>query len=219
MFDIKHSNDERILAMLAAEVQNYFSRFANSGMQRGTLILVPACAVSAAATPMEYDFRDPEEYDQVVRVRNKEEKEIWDWYWRDEDLARRLARYLSPMPSWKELPSRRVDGSGDEPASRTASGKQKERTPTQEMQKKSRGFFNFRQKGTITSIERPATFDERETKAASDAKSANASSDDEVVLNVKAEEVSFRAENDMGLFETQRGWAVILKIKIELGRL
>jgi hypothetical protein len=216
--NLKHSNDERILALVAAEVQDYFSRFANLGMQRGTLILVPAGAVSAGAVPMEYDFRDPEEYDQVVRVRSKEEIGSGDWYWRDEDLARRLARYLSPTPSWKELPSRRVDGAGDEPASRAAFMKQNERTPTQEMQKKNRGFFGFRQNGTITSIERPLTLEEREAKAAADAKSTNASSDDEVILNVKAEEVSFRAENDMGLFETQRGWAVVLKMKVELGR-
>lgn len=172
---------------------------------------------------MEYDFRDPEEYDQVVRVRSKEETGSAEWYWRDEDMAQRLARYLSPTPSWKELPSRRVDEAVDEPAPetqapRTAFVKQNERTSTEEMQKRSRGFFGFRQKGTITSIERPPTLDEREVKVTSDAKLANASSDDEVILNVKAEEVSFRVENDMGIFETQRGWAVVLKMRVELGR-
>ena len=221
----KHGNDERILALLATEIQNFFSGFANSGLQRGTLILVPAGAVQEGATPMEYDFRDPEEYDQVVRVRSKEEMGSGDWYWRDEEMAERLARYVSPAPVWKELPSRRDGGSADEEltaasdaqAPRKAFARRTERTPTEEMQKQSRGFFGFRQKGTISSIERPPTLEERDAKADQDAKLASASLDDKVILNVKAEEVSFRTENEMGIFETQRGWAVVLKMKVELG--
>jgi hypothetical protein len=37
-------------------------------------------------------------------------------------------------------------------------------------------------------------------------------------MDVNADEVTFRTENDLGLFETQTGWAIVLKLKIEIGR-
>jgi len=89
--------------------------------------------------------------------------------------------------------------------------------PIEETQKQSRGFF-FRNKGTISSIERPPAAEERDVQVDPDAKVADASPDDKIGLNVKAEEVSFRTENHMGIFETQRGWAVVLKLNVELSR-
>jgi hypothetical protein len=240
-----HGNDERMLALLTTEIQLFFSGFADSGLQRGTLIMVPAGAVQEGAMPMEYDFKNPEEYDQVVRVRSKEEKERGEWYWRNEEMAKRLARYLSPTPSWKELPSRRDDSSSDgdsapggkvfvkrkkgatsrvdqgtanegaTPAPRHALRRRQK--PIEETQKQSRGIF-FRNKGTISSIERPPAAEERDVQVDPDAKVADASPDDKIGLNVKAEEVSFRTENHMGIFETQRGWAVVLKLNVELSR-
>ena len=249
---LTHGSDEQILALLATEIQIYFSGFANSGLQHGTLILIPSSAVQENATPMEYDFRNPEEYDQVVRVRSNEEKAGGQWFWQDEEMTKRLARYLSPTPSWKELPSRMDDGNEDD-ESKPAAGKafvkrigspatragrsvasetaplgehaprngfmrRKEKTPTEEMQKHSKGFFGFRKKGTITSIERPPAVEERDLKIDPGNKGSDASPEDEAALTVRAEEVSFRMENEMGLFETQRGWAVVLKLKVSLGR-
>ena len=218
---LTHGNDEQILTLLATEIQIFFSGFTNSGLQRGTLILVPSGAVQEGATPMEYDFRDPEEYDRVLRVRNKEEKESGEWFWKDEEMARRLARYLSPTPSWKQLPSRRDDGSEDDeprPAVK-AFVKRTQKTPVEVMQKQNKGFFGFRKKGTITSIERPPGAQERDLNIDPDAKVADASPDDQAALSVRAEEVSFRMENEMGLFESQRGWALVLKLNVDLGRL
>lgn len=219
---LTHDNDEQILTLLATEIQIFFSGFTNSGLQRGTLILVPSGAVQEGATPMEYDFRDPEEYDRVLRVRNKEEKESGEWFWRDEEMARRLARYLSPTPSWNQLPSRRDDGSEDNepmPAVRKAFVKRTQQTPVEVMQKQNKGFFGFRKRGTITSIERPPVAQERDLKINPDVKVADASPDDQAALSVRAEEVSFRMENEMGLFESRRGWALVLKLNVDLGRL
>lgn len=209
--------------MFTTEIQNFFSDFAHSGVQRGTLILVPAAAVQAGATPMEYDFRDQEEYDRVARVKSKEEVGDGQWFWRDEDMAMRLARYLSPTSAWTDLPSRSVaEGITEESAlssnqqvPRLRAMRPKKKVPTEEIQAPKRRLFG-RQRGTITSIEKPPTAEEKEMKAALDSKLANEHSEDKVDLAVKAEEISFRTENEMGIFETQRGWAVVLKMKVEL---
>jgi hypothetical protein len=36
-------------------------------------------------------------------------------------------------------------------------------------------------------------------------------------MDVKAEEVVFRTENDFGIFGTERGWGVVLRLKVILG--
>jgi hypothetical protein len=238
---LDHANDERILAILAAQTRLFLSGFVDSGLPRGTLILVPAGGLQNGATPMEYDFQDPKEYDQVVRVRSKEDTGSGEWYWRNDQMAGRLARYLSPTPVWGELPVRgdevpslgRDGLGGDAHAMRQKSAmKQKEKTAADDGGKQGRSFFGFRKK-VPASTERTSVVEsmveddnaqipsgkvDSDAKVVSDAKMESSSSEDKVLLDVKAEEVSFRTENDMGIFETQRGWAIVLKVKIELGR-
>lgn len=220
---LDHTNDERILAILASETQVFLSGFVDSGLPRGTLILVPAGVLPDKATPMDYDFQNPEEYDRVIRVRSKEDSAIAEWYWMEEQMAKRLARYLSPTPVWEDMPIRGDEGpsqGGDAYAARNKSAmKQKGRTPTDDGGKQSRGLFGFRKKVPI--VESVVGDDNAQVlsgKVNSDAKMGSASPEDKVLLDVKAEEVSFRTENDMGIFETQRGWAIVVKVKIELGR-
>lgn len=175
---------------------------------------------------MSDDFRDPEEFDRVVRLSSKA-IESGEWYWRDEDMAKRLARYLSPKPDWDDLPSRPDDRSPDaesmsspgDNASRRGFGGRKERSPVEEMQKQSRGgFFSFRKKGTVSAIERPPAAEERDVKASPSGKSEGTGSDDTIVLDIKADDMAFRMENEMGIFETRRGWAIVVKLNVVMGK-
>jgi hypothetical protein len=258
---LHEANDERILALLAAEMQLFFSGFATSGSLRGALILVPGHVVQEGATPMEYDFRDQAEYDRVARVSGKGEEHVsGEWYWRDERMAERLARYLNPTPVVKKLPARGDYSSSDEEGPsrkvfvKNTKGAVRRREKTTVVtennapeQTRSRKFFGFGKKGLVKSDEGTPVIEEskvveqapvgavrkkafvrrkdiaqymqnRDWKVHPDAKVGSTGSGDNVLMDVKAEEVSFRTENDFGIFETQRGWAIVLKLKVELDR-
>lgn len=158
---------------------------------------------------MEYDFKDPEEYDRVVRVRDKEEDEYGGgqkWFWRDEDMANRLADYLRPAPDPRimELPPRKEEIAAQQQQAEASS---------------SSGKWSWsRKKSGAKALERPPLVESRnDTKIASDVKMPSRDSEDKVLIDVKAEEVVFRTENDFGIFGTERGWGVVLKLKVILG--
>jgi hypothetical protein len=209
---LSHAQDEKILSLLTHQIQLYLSDFAKTGLQKGTLILVPAQGLEDQnALPMEYDFKDPDEYDRVVRIRDKEEAEYGGdqkWFWRDEDMAMRLAEYLRPKPDPRtmELPPRKEEVAAQqqqaEASSSSGSGK----------------WSWGRKKSIAKAAERPPLVESRnDTKIASDIKMPNRDSEDQVLMDVKAEEVVFRTENDFGIFGTERGWGVVLKLKVILG--
>lgn len=190
---LSHAHDEKILSLLTTQIQIYLSDFANSGLKKGTLILVPANGMTDEnALPTDYDFKDAEEYDRMVRMTSKDDKQGEMMYWRDEDMAQRLAGYLEPPPDPKstKLPPR----------------KQEEEEP------KARGFW-ARKKST-TSTPTAALVVERQGNAG--AKSAGEESGDKVVMAVRAEEVVFRTENAFGMYGTERGWGIVLKVKVIL---
>jgi len=161
--------------------------------------LIPAKGLEDAnALPVDYDFKDPNEFDRFERVRDKEAEEYDSdslWFWNDEDMARRLAGYLRPVKDLKkaELPARREEVKVE--------------------QTSSRGFWG-RKRSTSKAAERPALIEER-----NDVKDAelNAVGQDKVLMEVKAKEVVFRTENDFGIYETKRGYGIILKLKVVLG--
>lgn len=208
---LSHAQDEKILSLLTRQIQLYLSDFAKTGLQKGTLILVPAQGLEDQnALPMEYDFKDPEEYDRVVRVRDKEDEEYGGqkWFWRDEDMANRLAGYLRPAPDPRtmELPPRKeeiaIPQQQAEASSSSSSGK----------------WSWGRKKSVAKAAERPPLVESRnDTKIASDVKMSIRDSEDKVLMEVKAGEVVFRTENDFGIFGTERGWGVVLKLKVILG--
>jgi len=75
-----------------------------------------------------------------------------------------------------------------------------------------------RKKSIAKAAERPPLVESRnDTKIASDIKMPSRDSEDQVLMDVKAEEVVFRTENDFGIFGTERGWGVVLKLKVILG--
>lgn len=203
---LSHAQDEKILALLTTQIQIYLSDFANSGLKKGTLILVPANGITDEnALPSDYDFKNADEYDSVVRVRSKEDAGRDEWssgagemmYWRDEDMALRLAGTLRPPPDPRdmELPPRKeqVVATAEEP--------------------KSRGFWRSRKK-SVTKTPDPAVVVERrvDTKMPS----TNEQPRDKVVMDVRAEEVVFRTENELGIYGTERGWGIVLKLRVIL---
>jgi hypothetical protein len=204
---LSHAQDEKILSLLTHQIQLYLSDFAKTGLQKGTLILVPAQGLEDLnALPMEYDFKDPEEYDRVVRVRDKEEGEYGGgqkWFWRDEDMAVRLAGYLRPKPDPKtmELPPRKEGIAAQQEQSEYSS---------------SSGKWSWsRKKSSAKAAERPPLVESRnDTKVVSDVEMPSRDAEDKVDMSVKAEEVVFRTENDFGIFGTERGWSVVLKLKV-----
>ena len=207
---LSHAQDEKVLSLLTHQIQLYLSDFAKTGLQKGTLILVPAQGLEDPnAIPMEYDFKDPEEYDRVVRVRDKEEDEYGSgqkWFWRDEDMAMRLVGYLRPKPDPKtmELPPRKEEIAAQQQQAEASS---------------SSGKWSWSRKKSSTKVaERPPLVESRnDNKDASDVKMSSRDTEDKVHMDVKAEEVVFRTENDFGIFGTERGWGVVLKLKVILG--
>jgi len=206
---LSHAQDERILSLLTHQIQLYLSDFAKTGLQKGTLILVPAQGLEDQnALPMEHDFKDPEEYDRVVRVRDKEDDEYGGqkWFWRDEDMAMRLAGYLRPEPDPRtmELPPRKEGIAAQQQQAEGSSNT---------------GKWSWgRKKSVAKAAERPALVESRnDSKITSDVKMLNRDTEDKVLMDVKAEEVVFRTENDFGIYGTERGWGLVLKLRIILG--
>jgi hypothetical protein len=185
---LSHAQDEKILSLLTTQIQIYLSDWAKSGLHRGTLILVPSVAIpDEKALPVDFDFKDPDTYDRVVRVRDKEAEDHGEgmWFWNDEEKALRLARYLRPKKDLKnaELPPRKPES------------------------EKGRGWGWKR--GNSRAAERPPLI--------GDAKMARTKTGHEVLMTVKAEEVVFRTENEFGIYETQRGYGMVLKLRVVFG--
>jgi hypothetical protein len=206
---LSHAHDEKILSLLTTDIQLYLSDFAKTGLQRGTLILVPAKGLEDdKALPTDYDFKNPEEYDRVVRVRDKETDEYGDghmWYWRDEDMAMRLAGYLRPAPDPRamELPPRPEQVKAQAVESQPGNSSL-------------RGFWG-RKKSTSRTVETRPVEQSKEAKFDGDSKISVEEREDRVVMDVKAEEVVFRTENEFGIYGTERGWGVVVKLKVVLG--
>lgn len=185
---LAHAEDEKILGCLTTHIQVYLSDFASTGLKKGTLILVPARGLksqNAVPTDSDYDFGNREEYDRVVRVRSKGDDGIDEgsWYWEDEAMANRLVRILRPKPDLKnrDLPPRKEEVKKEE----------------------SRGFW-----GRKKSSPKPPLIEERrDEKTASEREKENG---DRVVVDVKAEEVCFRSENEFGIYESETGWGIVL---------
>ena len=153
---------------------------------------------------MPAEFEDKKEgvieYDQLVKIRDKEgsyDGEGEMWFWRDEDMAIRLAGYLKPAPDLKNapLPPRKQEVKAATAAAEPSS---------------SRGFW-----GRKKSAPKPALVEEsRDVKVETDA-IPNEMEQEKVLMDVKAEEVVFRMENDFGIFETRRGWGIVLKLWVQ----
>ncbi|KAF7908888.1 uncharacterized protein EAE98_012446 [Botrytis deweyae] len=188
---LEHAQEEKILSLLTTQIQIYLSEFANTGLRKGTLLLIPAhCIQNEKAQPLEFDRENPG-YDVSVEIGDKESLNGGSWFWEDEDMAKRLAEALKPRP---ELPSRQVVAKTDP--------KKVAPSPTGNISR----FWG--RKSSSKSDEKPVLVED--VKVSSTVLEPR----DKVHMKVNAEEVVFEYENSFGLFETQRGYGIILHFTI-----
>ncbi|KAF6796475.1 hypothetical protein CSOJ01_13166 [Colletotrichum sojae] len=108
-----------------------------------------------------------------------------EWWWDDEALARRLAKRLQPEPNIDRTVVRaRVE-------------------QVKEEKKASRwGLFRGSSEASSSSAPAPAP------------PHSPARQQDDVSMTVRAEEVTFRRENEMGIWEGMRGWSIVARVRI-----
>ncbi|OAQ99831.1 hypothetical protein LLEC1_06667 [Akanthomyces lecanii] len=230
---LQDQHDTRLLALLVPHVEAMLAAVAalEPPPQLVQTTLVPEAAVTPDWTPAETYKERSREVHSVVRVQTRpsvklasdeklaaaaagrgngqefdgwgrwgeqgsgagtseEEEQLW---WKDENLARRLAKYLQP--------ARRVI-----PVDRpTVAAKVTEA-------KKARSRWNIlggsRKGGSEGSTPLPLP------AAAASRLGAALHVEDDVSMNVTAEEVTFRRENEMGIWESSTGWGVVVRVRI-----
>ncbi|KAK2628038.1 hypothetical protein QTJ16_002684 [Diplocarpon rosae] len=187
---LSHAQDEKILGLLTHHIQAYLSDFANTGLTKGRLILVPAQGIQdPTAIPTDYDFSEPSEYYRVVKISSEESGGQESWYWHDEDMAKRLARYLRPARDARTKEQAQLQG---------------------QPQPQTKGWGLFGRKKTAERS--PLAEGRKDTKS----QSLGGASDDRVVADVKAEETVFRHENEYGMYEAERGWGIVVTLRLVL---
>ena len=207
---LQTSKGSKLLSLLTPPISSFLTNFATSGLQKGTLILVPASGMKdETALPVDYIFSDnAHEYTKYVRVSDEDsERRIEEfrrekqkfgygyvaedengegedlWWWNDEVMAKRLASQLRPVQkaAERELPARPVVNK-DIGSSKSS--------------------FWSRSKRKEKEVEKVPVTTERKQ--------------DKVVMDVEAEEVSFRLENDCGLYESKVGYGIVVRLKVNL---
>lgn len=129
-------------------------------------------------------------------------------WWKDEPMAKRLASYLQPKP--EEDPNMAPPAFFDADVARHEQQQQHEQQMTK---KRSWGLKKF-----VTSRSRSSALGTRPPKPVVQGRgyavqSVNASElDTRARMMVQAEEMSFRVENDMGLYESFNGWALVARV-------
>ncbi|KAK8141111.1 hypothetical protein G3M48_000770 [Beauveria asiatica] len=131
--------------------------------------------------------------DAARRGQDEDEDDEDKLWWKDENMAKRLARYLQPK--------RKVVVAVDRPA---VAAKMAEATRS-----KSRWnmFGGGRRKSGSEGNGSPAP-------AANSRPDAAVEAADDVSMHVTAEEVTFRRENEMGIWESSTGWGVVVRVRV-----
>ncbi|GAW23630.1 hypothetical protein ANO14919_132040 [Xylariales sp. No.14919] len=130
-------------------------------------------------------------------------------WWRDEDMARRLARHLQPTTANEPAPLQTPVQAAVE-----------ERVPAQ---KEKKGWFWGKKGGTGSTSTFAAktveadveTFPGRGNATQITTRQTREKEKGGARMSVTAEEVAFRSENDMGLMESTRGWAVVVVVQVK----
>ncbi|KAL2125647.1 hypothetical protein VTJ04DRAFT_2012 [Mycothermus thermophilus] len=120
------------------------------------------------------------------------EKTLW---FRDEDMANRIASYLRPEPNLKRKHVQAIVV---------------ERKQEEEEQKGGWKFalFGKGKKKKEPLVAPPPVLPPGITQTSTE-------EDDLVKMTVKAEEVTFRRENEFGIWETKTGWGVVVSVKVK----
>ncbi|KAI1754799.1 hypothetical protein F4782DRAFT_462337 [Xylaria castorea] len=129
-------------------------------------------------------------------------------WWRDEDMAQRLAHHLQPSAE-------------PVPLQTSVQAAVEERLPAQKPQK---GWFWGRKGSASSSTSTFATrsvqmdvesFTGRGNATQTAARKGRERDSAGARMSVTAEEVAFRIENDLGIVESARGWAVVVAVHVK----
>ncbi|OAA35989.1 NAD dependent epimerase/dehydratase family protein [Beauveria brongniartii RCEF 3172] len=225
-------HDTQLLALLVPHVEALLASVAALDKPLVQATLVPEEAIAADWTPAE-----TEDAQRVVRVRTRsaptkmagdgkqpaangggvtsggaEQREFDGWgrwgqdaarggkeedegedklWWKDENMAKRLARYLQPKRKVMAV---------DRP---TVAAKMAEA-------RKSKSKWNMFGGGRKSGSEG----DGSPAPAAASRPDTAVEVADDVSMHVTAEEVTFRRENEMGIWESSTGWGVVVRVKV-----
>jgi len=119
-------------------------------------------------------------------------KNVGDWWWNDEELAAGLARHLQPRP--KAKPRAPELSSPQEPPKSPAPSKSRW------------GFLKSAGPSAPVPVWPP------------EARAPPAQDDEQVSMTAKAEEVTFRRENEFGVFESKSGHGIVVRVRTKLRR-
>ncbi|KAM3528766.1 hypothetical protein MY4038_005706 [Beauveria bassiana] len=231
-------HDSQLLALLVPHVEALLASVAALDEQLVQATLVPEGAIAADWTPAE-----AEDAQSVVRVRTRlaptrkmmptdnkqandvgrggigraEQQEFDGWgrwgedaarggkekgedeeeqdklWWKDEDMAKRLARYLQP---------KRKVVAVNRPTPTVAAKVAEAR--------KSKSKWNMFGGGRKSSGEGNSS----PVPAVASRPDAAVEVADDVSMHVTAEEVTFRRENEMGIWESSTGWGVVVRVRV-----
>ncbi|KAI1460961.1 hypothetical protein F4805DRAFT_416129 [Annulohypoxylon moriforme] len=120
-------------------------------------------------------------------------KMLW---WRDEEMAQRLATYLQPKQEKKAPVEQRS----------VVQAVVEHRIPAK---KEKKGWLWGRRASRETPSETPSTPAEIETEVDRPQEEQKGAE-----MNVTAEEVAFRQENELGIWESFRGWGIVVAVKV-----
>lgn len=181
--------ENRILSLLNHEIQVFLNDFSTTGLQDGKLVLIPAGAVSdEKALPIGVNFQDLDCYDRVVRVKDKEGAEI-------PTGPGQIFWYWNNKAMATRLASYL------RPPQDSKSAELPPRTSQQAAEKK----VSWPWKNS-----KPVIIEPKGKEIARDA------DDDKVLIDVRAEEIVFRTQSEFGIYGTERGWAIVLRLRVVL---
>ncbi|KAL2150437.1 hypothetical protein VTH82DRAFT_7000 [Thermothelomyces myriococcoides] len=131
------------------------------------------------------------------------------WWFGDEGMAKRLAAYMRPEPDLerKRVQARVVESRTPMPS--------KEKKPSG-LARWGLGFGSGRRKSaeTASSGPLPSPISPVHPAPSPGPPAAVVGEEDPIMMTVKAEEVTFRWENDFGLWESKTGWGIVVTLRM-----
>ncbi|GJC83490.1 hypothetical protein ColLi_06328 [Colletotrichum liriopes] len=147
-----------------------------------------SASTKAAGSPREYEFDEWGRWDDDADTGSTSKE--GQWWWNDEALARRLAKRLQPEP--------KLD--------RTVVSAVME----QAREEKKAGRWGMFRSGS----ESPSSSPSAPPSARQSEKATPLKQEEDVAMTVRTEEVTFRKENEMGIWESMRGYGIVARVRI-----